>query len=1190
MSLSTPVSGYLDRQIAPLVKSGSDSIQQLAGILGPTKNNFVFSPDQVRTSETFTLQRLAEGKSDFTGFSMSSAIQDSNPAILQLFPMLKVDNITFDHFYYSFPKALAIATPAQAPPAYVEAAKRQRSVTIERYALGATTTVQELCTAEGQFVMRGKLVTVAVGFIEVMELLAINLLLTMPTMYAEYFVKAGQSQIDLQRAGRMNDLYFDIMRRRDNGFAELVDMVKQSMSQQNIEPTDLIMPEGMRSLMMASKMKQEYFRGGPTAIVNADRLGDAVGDSWNGLRFTVVASIDLQSADMMIEPLTHFTIIGDHARIDDFYTNREVENWSTKFMSIEIFSMEDDNFVPITVRDCLENDWRFSASDDNLSEWHQQLAGDLNNMIAKSGLPIYDQQYDMFIYTARDPKSGRPEWNITEVWGHMEPWALSDETIKSVATTTAKALYKATTRTLPSLMKNLKEGLADMKTMFDSTPTATDRDFLTARGEIGRYGVRQLPTNNAFPVNYVPPGYGLPAGLLEIADKAGKPGYDYIDANLAEHSKAWMSSAIEVHNFFLNIYGLSHPALNPANAPGFYLEAMDRVGIKTQSSIHIASLLNFLSNIVDKPKATLFIDLGNVNAPLPRVTPLDEDSPYFIFNRIFESFGTPALFVGAFGSAGNIAKFEKAFAASAFARKYAAYVEEQRKKPRAGMSENIEAAAALEGEEEGETALARFNRREVIDQNLAPEQAAALYGRVIQFVRANKAPKTITTAILRSYENDPSFDLRAGLQVPQTDLSATLVPSGFAISIDALRAAPDAVRDVIKLQSPLNPGSVLNIDAVTPEFDGGGVNNNLLMTTLVSAANPRSNMFANLDGRAGTRGIPEAVPTRPTPERAFGTVAGGNILPPFALSLFTDSVGSTVVTNEHITERYAKIGANVDLMLRIAAQMFILAPISRKLLRNFADNDIQQPVAWLMHRFNRRYRTATFCFISKSTLRPFGNMRYMDFDTHLGRNAINKNLMVHTSGYFGPTVEDVQDWFNALDVAVVGYDGGENTKAFTANNWDITELDSLPQDGPSLLYMMVPARSLVGKDKAPTTMDMRGCADPVNYKGTSVHRDSRFAGQPFYKSALFYNTLLGLSEIMTPTAEDWHRFHRRAGLFNTVTHQALQLIVNPHTGNHEHAILPTDPFKTSVHPGCAELRTSPLPRVYKDWPYTFVSL
>lgn len=1187
MSLSLPHPGYLGRQVAPLVRAGTDSLKAVANILGTGQKAFAFSPNDVRATETFTLQRLAEGKPEYIGFSISTAMQSSNAAIIELMPMLRTNATTFVYEYFSFPKELAIATPAQAPPSYVEVEKRSREVTLDRYALGATTTVQELRTAEGQFIFRGKLITIAVAFIDVAELLAIDAFLTLPTLYAQYYIEAGQHPLDLQRVGRMTDLYFDIMRQRDNGFAELVDMIRQSMSQQNIAPTHVIMVEGMRSLMMASSMKTEYSRFGPGAAANAERLGDAVGDSFDGLRFIVVRAIELRKKDIRISPLERHVIIGGHARLDHVHQDCDPERWCSKFQTGQIFSMgtPTGSWATIGPMDALWHDGRFSKSDGRLSDWHFTLVESLDDWARKCGVPVYKQQYDMFVYLSRSTNDDQAASvaNVCELWGHMEPWALSHKS----ADRTTQGCAIAARRNIPAdSLAAIRLGLEDIRELYERKLTAEDRAWLRLPGEMGRYGVRALPTAGVGERrNYQPAGYGSVAGYLEIAASAGVPRTEYIDQGLVARAVAFKKAAVQLHMFFVGLYTSAHPALSPANAPAFYRRAQEGKGVTNDSSTR-ASLLNFFHNVVDTPKSNLYETEAGAEAAVGPSgwTALPELSTYNDLNAVIDIVGPAPVLVAAFGNEDAVARTEEAYENSTFRTRYDAYVTSlrtaaagARRARRGAVSADVEAAEAFGDDEEGASALARFHRREIASASkaLSAAQKAALYTRVLESVRTNRSPSVISSDLLAAWASDRTTPASATLQ---SEVPRGARPTGYTASLDALRASN---LDGIFLASAVNPGRVVALAEAGAEMDGSGANTDLLRTSLTSGARP-----------SPTAGVRDALAEQSRAETmsVFGGIGGS--LPPFASSAFTDVVGDEIVVNTNIRDRFARYGGETNWLQRVSGQMFVLAPILQVVLKNMYDRDIPLPVAWLVEQFNRRYRSASMIFISKPSTRPFGNIRYMDADTHIGRNAINKNLMVHVSMYMNATPEDVQDWFIAHDVAIIGYDGGENTEPFDQDTFDINMLDKLPIDGPSLLYFMVPADSLVGKceGKTPLTHDIRGSSDAINYRGASVHRESQFAERPYYKSALFYCSKLQLHRIVTPTADDWHRFHRREGTYNTVTHQLLQRVVNPHTLNYDLVIMPTDPFKTNVYPGCKELRESALPRVYKTTNYEEVSI
>lgn len=1196
MSLSLPAQGYLNRQTAPLVRAGSDSLKAIAALLGAGQAPFKFSPDQVRSTETFTLQRLAEGRAEYLGYSITAAMQSSNAVMINLMPMMRTDAIKGIREYWAFPKALAIATPAQAPPSYVEVEKREHSFSLERYALGATTTVQELRTAEGQFIFRGKLITVAVAFIDVAELLAIDALLTIPSLYAQYYIESGQHPIDLQRTGRMTDLYWDILRSRDNGMAELLDMVRQSMNAQNIAPTHIIMTEGMRSLMMASSQKTEYNRNGPGAAENALRLGDAIGDDIDGVRLIVVRAIELRKQDLRVAPLERKTIIGQHFRLAHYYELCDLDDWCSKWFSFQFVSQSSasNGWQTITMMDALESDGRFAA-DGRLSNWHYELAANLNDKLKTSGVPLYDDQYDMFIYISRTLDAALPVANVCELWGHMEKWALTPETIERTVTTSINAMKEA----LPSVaIEAVRLGQEDMKELADRVPTAADIDFLDDEGDIGFYGIRKLPTERPDGIadNYVPAGYNSGMGYLELATSGDNAAY--LDRNYVDRAKAFKKAVMQLHSFFVQLYTMAHPALDPANAPAAY-RAYVANRSQTASTQKIGSLLAFIHNIIDTPKNNVVIvsaSAAGAAAGAPASTadiePIEEGTTFDTLNDMFQEAGPIPSLVEALGSPERIERFAEAFGQSTFARRYAAYVTAQRaaaaaasasRRTRAAtsaLSTDADAADALEAGEAGvpgESQLARFHRREVVGMGLNALQAASLYSHVIAAVRENKAPTVVTADVLRAWARDDAALQRGTAQ--RAAAGVTEIPAGgrqtaYTISIDALRNATPEVRERVQMLSALNPGRVVDLDTAADE---AAANTDLLATTLVQSQ-------ARPSPVAGVRDT--AAPLQAPASSIFGGANGA--LPTFAGTAFTDIVGDQVVVNTNIRDRFGFFANNPNSWKRVHGQMFVTAPIMRIVLENFWRLNVASPVEWLIEQFNRRYRTASMIFISKPTNRDFGNIRYMDFDTHIGRNAVNKNLMVHVSGYMGATPEDAQDWFVAHDVAVIGYDGGENGVAFNQDTWNLNSLDKLGLDGPSLLYFMEPAGSLVGgKDlgKTPLTHDIRGYNDPMSQRGQERFVDGQFAVRPQHKSALFYTSKLGLNRLVTPQSADWFRFHRRDGTFNTVTQQGLQRIVDPHTGNYEQFIQSSDPFKDNVYPGDLALRDSALPRMYDKVDY-----
>src|SRR5690606_33822900 len=132
---------------------------------------------------------------------------------------------------------------------------------------------------------------------------------------------------------------------------------------------------------------------------------------------------------------------------------------------------------------------------------------------------------------------------------------------------------------------------------------------------------------------------GSVAGYLEIADTSGQAAYSYLDQLMVSRANAFKRAAVKLHATMLKIYDMdNHPALNPAYAPASFLASQGN-GLATQSSRVTASFLNFFQNIVDTPKATLFVAGGAVVGAAPEVEEISDVSAFSTLNDVFNEIG-----------------------------------------------------------------------------------------------------------------------------------------------------------------------------------------------------------------------------------------------------------------------------------------------------------------------------------------------------------------------------------------------------------------------------------------------------------------------------------------------------------------------------------------------------------------------
>lgn len=1158
--------GNLQTDIQPLVSAGVSELRALARAIGVNPQRFEFHPEDARAIESFTLEHLAAGNPVYIGSSITSAMQSANAGIFRLMPMLRADGIEFVSQWFEVVPEIAVETPAQAPPNYLEIKERQQTATLTRHALGVTATVQELRTAKGQFFFMGKLIYLTVAFVEAAEMHAFQALVETPTAYANYVLRTAAWEMDLARAGRARDEFWDILRRSPNGFFELRDSLENEFAGKNLFLTHVLMREGVRSVIANSPMRTQYFLRGPGAADNAEQLADSIGDVIGGLEIIVVRAYRYEEKDLAVDPLDRHSIIGAHFRMaPNFHPQCGLDKWCSAMMEIEIYSVNDDDWQRIDLKTAINESGRFS-DDGKLHPWHDELITGFKQYANANqrSVPIFDSQYDMFLYLVEAP-NGETYVNKTAVIGHMEPWALTEETVMR----TARGIVNyVKTQMNEKELDAIRIGLDDIATLYETVPTVLQNTIWRASTANGRYGaprllprtvVAGLSADGANLTNFRPSGYGTVAGYLELGSAFRNPELAYIDQALAERAQNFANASVKLHQAFRTVFDdRTHPALVPAFAPQYL-----RASSATKNSAKINSSLNFLQNIVDQNKAVLvFSPAAGEREPalapssgVVTLQALPEDSPYAPVVDRLRIYPDPIV-ARVFMSPETLGSFEARFAASEFGKKYAAYL----KKRRPPVSEDGEQATTILAD--GGPLFEQFVTNEVLTRPSVTSQVALLKN-AIRNVEQGTAPRQINANILAGLASDEAAALRP--QVERRPAPAGARPVGLAVSVDALLEAPDAVRRDLGIMSPITPGQVLRVEDLTEEnlrdLDSSGPNNNV--TRLVTFASARA-----------SRVMPGARGEIPTGEEREGISAfDGAQLPSFAFENFVDIVGADLVENTNLSTRYEMFGNMADPLLRIAGQMLVLAPVHRQTFLSFVDRDVPQPVGFLIEQFNRRYVTSSMVFISQNPDQPIGNIYFLDPDMHVGRDAIRKTIMYHMSMYLGAVINDPKRYFIAHDVFVVGYMGGENAVPFDQESFSAGQLDILDEDGPSLLFFMEPAHVLIGgtpETKVPTTHDIRGYSERLGNARASALKNER----PHHPSALYYTTKLDLDSIKRMGINNWFDFTRLPGIYNTVTHQGAQRVMTPAKEMFESYLTPHDPFGTAVGPGSRKLRAT----------------
>lgn len=1164
--------GVMRSTTAPLTMTGANALASMAQVLGVSNMRYNFNPNEENPSEVMGLQRALEGKNAFVGYSLVSMMVSANPAMLQLFPVKRTNTLTHEYHYIDFPKQFAVETSPGAAPGFPTFAKSKRTATLTQYQFGATTTFQELRHSEGLTIWYGKLIVMATAFIEAAEMLVVQCLLDMPSYYAQYFIQTGKHQIDLARAGRLHDLFFDILHRRDNGMAELVDAVRSDMQNScSIVPTDMLISEGIATLSI-TKLHTQYYLHGPGAATNAVKLTDAFPAVYDGIRITKVRPLDYREKRLHINLLERNVEIGQNFAIDHFQLNADLTQWTTNWMTIAFYSMETDDWAYVGLHEAIEHCGRFSLSDGRLTDHHYKLARDPRGFSKRTHVPLTkDNRIDMFIYETRVPNTQQSVFSVATVFGHMERWALTESAIERSSTTVYNYLRRAVG---DDALTTIGIGIENINELYDRDLSEADRGFLREQlaKPNGRFGVPKLADDidKAKLTRGLPAGYGTVAGLHEIA-AANSPDIDPI---WAAQARAFTKAAKRVYQAFVALFPCDHVALN-----GKYMPEGFRGSPASPQTPEYAGIVTLFQNIFDTNKLTLSkIAAGAaraaIGADFSGSIPLLATQTKF---SVAVANATPQPVYEQLKTAPLTAAFAANFAQSRFARLYSEGVSGRRARGARGVAsadvDAVDGAVIV--------SFGKFLENELKGDDMY--QHGRLLAQVVGLVNnPSNLPSEITSQTLDAFRGP------AGAP-PQTGTSAG-TPSGLAVSLGALQRSntAEAAAVLLPVQTVLGANAIAPVGApvalsfASPYGDGGKMSTaeaTALAGTMGASANILRTAF-HVQSKA--RGRPTEAAGVQQPQ--FSVSA----LPPlFAQTQMTDVAGGEMVINENLKQRYDAAGQEGEWLKRVTRLMLLLTPICKQTLLSMCKHNVMPPVAFLLEQPWRRYRTSTVIFLSKPSQGDIGNVLILDPDCTTGYNAISKSAIVNMTMYMGAMAMDCKNWYVAHDAAVVGYDGGETAKLFDLSQTSIVaNIAMMPRDGPSILPFMVPAGSIADKNsptKVPTSHNIRGYRSHAYYQANSADKNMEFANKPMHPSAMFYTSWLNLQQLGA-TPEDW-KFHRNRTAHNTETHRGLSLVYDINTHQLDRVIMPQDQFKTSVYPGCRENRMSTLSNHYKEMNY-----
>ena len=952
-----------------------------------------------------------------------------------------------------------------------------------------------------------------------------------------------------------------------------------------IIPTDVILPEGTRSLIAWDPAEQEYWRAGPEARSRVKLGGDSIGDSATyppgSLRFHVTKEFVVDYNDgVRIAPLKRTRVIGDFFILDDHHASCPPALYKTCFRSTLVFDMSSGRGVwtKVAVDEGIIACERFDDSDEgNLSSSHYELAADVEGARRRHTLALDKSGFaDMFLYRTDDGLS----YDVTRVFGHMERQALSDAAISGFAATFAERVKEALS---DDDLKALADGLALRSRIFNKPLTPLDEAYLqaAAAGPVSGSGVVVgnavggpiLPVNLEFPQG-LPPGFGTIAGIRTLANAALSGNTQIAQfPDLASTAIRFDEALNKLYDVVSTIFRPNHPVLDASNVPAYFAS-----GAAGADKLRQDSITTFAQNVLTGNVLPLYVaqavgDAAEIPVTLSAAD-IAEQLELTTREPAEQAQGFAVSIRGLLDRAGA-GLSPQARSVFSNARSFGEFAADFKQSSLASAS--IDALRSQQPLQARDTSFGFFVQQ-LVAANRVPTDAAAatLINNVVSFVNApdRRVDSRTVGRLLESWIN--VRDVLPGSSAP----AANQRLSRLAVSFAQLQRA-NINSDSISVASPFDVTKRVTLaEAAALEQDSTV---NAAVLSVAAARSLGGDAFAV--ERVGAK--------RKLAANAFD--GGERALPSFARDYLFDasteqrspaadgtSKREGVLTiNTNLALRYQEAAQNEkNALSRIGAQMLLLAPITRAQLLSFCRHDVRVPVAILAERPLQSWQTASLIFGRGG--RELGEIAYAQLDVSLGANALTKTFSFNVSFWVAPVVRHPEFTYIAEDVIITGYIGGMTTVPFTRTS----QIDSLERTDESVYYLMVPYGSLIGNKGVRATHDIRGRFDTDIIQGRLTRTaHETLVRAPQHPSALYYNDVFGFGGFKPDAISSGDFQAYTSNHQNTVVHRTHQWLYNHVTGQFSQVLLNTGHFGPNMYEGLGDLLTMGSADHYKQMNY-----
>ena len=320
------------------VSKGDRTLNNLLPVLGPPQMPMDFNVEDFQSQERWSVEKLYEGKNVYLENMISTMVKRTfNPFVTEyILPLRQYADINFVWQKWNANRTLAPQTAVGAPPERVTQTRSMERATMNRYELGFVVNAETLDNPEGQFALALDIVNVGMAIGDTFEQLGLSALLQRKNYWRERLRKSHVPYGNIADLFGWEKLLWDILRKDPSGrgFFQLNEEVKKANREYIF--TDVILAEGVKSLLSQGAGNQDYYIYGSGARNNVENGSDAVGRTVaGGVRAHIVREITIDHDGMRIRPMHRIRTIGDFACIDPKLTFKP-EEYTSSFFTVKV--------------------------------------------------------------------------------------------------------------------------------------------------------------------------------------------------------------------------------------------------------------------------------------------------------------------------------------------------------------------------------------------------------------------------------------------------------------------------------------------------------------------------------------------------------------------------------------------------------------------------------------------------------------------------------------------------------------------------------------------------------------------------------------------------------------------------------------------------------------------------------------